>query len=494
MSSKSISKVATGAGIILMGIFISKILGYLYRLIVARIGPEQYGLLSIALAVATLLANLALFGLGSGVLRYVSFYNGEETKVKGAIISAIKMSSIFSIFLAIALFILSPYIAANIFKAQELTFFFRILAIIIPLIVIRDILLNAIKAFQKIKYEVYAKNIAENLSKVFFTILFLSMGLGLLGAVFGYAAAMILSSVLVFYYIQKKVFPIFSSVSSMSLKKELLSYSWPLLISSQIFQLILWTDTIFIGYFTNATETGIYNAALPTAQLLFILPYALTALLIPILSELKTEREKEFQATYKIVTKWILLTNIVPFTLLIIYSEEIISILFGDQYIRATVPLIILSVGYLLNYITLTSMNVLMLFKKTKTLFKISLIGLIISILLNLTLIPLYGINGAAISTAVAYIIMGILIFILSYNLTKINTLDKNYFKIIFSIIIAAIITKTTLSFLLLNPFAKVIMGSISLLGIYILVLIITRAFSTDEKKLFEEIKGKVGM
>ena len=76
--NKAIKTVAKGAGIVFLGVFISKVLGYLYRMIIARIGPEEYGLLSIGIAVVSIISFFPLLGLDLGVLRYVAFYKGRN--------------------------------------------------------------------------------------------------------------------------------------------------------------------------------------------------------------------------------------------------------------------------------------------------------------------------------------------------------------------------------------------------------------------------------
>jgi len=77
-SNAAIKSAAKGAGIVFIGIFLSKFLSYLYRAIVARIGPEQYGMLSIGLAVIGIISFFPLCGLDLGVVRFVSFYKGKN--------------------------------------------------------------------------------------------------------------------------------------------------------------------------------------------------------------------------------------------------------------------------------------------------------------------------------------------------------------------------------------------------------------------------------
>ena len=86
---ESLKTIAKGATLVFIGMFVSKLLTYFYRIVVARIGTEQYGLLSLALAFFWILTTISLVGLGTGVIRYFAFYKAKEDKerMKGVIFS-----------------------------------------------------------------------------------------------------------------------------------------------------------------------------------------------------------------------------------------------------------------------------------------------------------------------------------------------------------------------------------------------------------------------
>ena len=93
-SDIALKKIAKGAGIFSIGLLISKGLAYVYRLIIARIGVEQYGLFSLALAVFGIFITISLLGLSDGVIRFVSFYKGkfDQRRIKGVITSSLKIT------------------------------------------------------------------------------------------------------------------------------------------------------------------------------------------------------------------------------------------------------------------------------------------------------------------------------------------------------------------------------------------------------------------
>ena len=75
LENKELEKIASGAGIFFTGLVISKFFAYIYRLIAARFGTVDYGLVSIGITFYAVLAAISMLGLGEGVTRYVTYYN-----------------------------------------------------------------------------------------------------------------------------------------------------------------------------------------------------------------------------------------------------------------------------------------------------------------------------------------------------------------------------------------------------------------------------------
>ena len=104
---ESLRKIVKGAGFVLLGTIIGRAFGYGSRLIIARLGASDYGLVTPGFAVMSIAATLSMVGMQSGIVRYVSFYKGKGDKgriIKGTIISALKITLPLSVVFAIILF------------------------------------------------------------------------------------------------------------------------------------------------------------------------------------------------------------------------------------------------------------------------------------------------------------------------------------------------------------------------------------------------------
>lgn len=481
--------IAGGALITLIGVFISKLFNYAYRLIISRLGTENYGIISLATAITAILAIFTSIGLDFGVVRYVAYYKSKNdvARLKGTFLSAIKISLFLGIIFSVVLFFISDFISKNFFQNPNLSVVLKIFSLVLVFEAIRRIITETLRAFQEIKYYVITRNIIEPVFNFLLALLFIFLGYGLIGVSFAYVAAIFISFVVAFYLLEKKVFPMFNSkISALYENKELLSYSMPLLFSTALARFLVWLDIIFLGFFKTASDVGIYNTAIPTSQLLLMAPTIFLGLFVPVVTELIAKNNhEEIKNIYQTTTKWIVFINLPISIFFIINSREMLRILFGPEYSTGYIALIILTIGNLASSLFYGSRYMLDSLKKTRFILLNTIIITVINIILNLLLIPKYGIMGAAIATSSTVALFGVLNFARVYTINKINIFNVNYIKSI----IATLIAILSLIFLFkVTGFKSLILSFVFFMVIYSVVMIITKAMSKDDIELIKTI------
>ncbi|MDD5331708.1 MAG: flippase [Candidatus Nanoarchaeia archaeon] len=495
MSSDGLKKISEGALIILVGTILAKLLGYAYRFIIARTGSETYGMISIGLATLGVLSVISTLGLDLAVTRYISYYQ-EKNQTERAVAtlkSALKITTITSIFIGILLFLFSDQLANILFHKAEVAIILKIFAFAIPLSTIRNIFLAATRGLKKIQYEIYSKSLSENILRIAFTIIVIIMGYRLFGISVAYVLAILISLVISFYFSEKNI-PILKTNKTASMKKELLTYAIPLTIASIFLLIMVWTDTIMIGFFRTMSEVGIYNAVMPLSQLMHIFTTAFIALFLPIITELFAKNNlEEINQIYKTILKWVLIINLIILSLFLTFPSQILTILFGPEYSIGATSLMILSVGAFLYSFALISFQILIIFKETKRIMFISIAATLINIILNYLLIPRMGINGASIATSISFLIFSILIFLKSTNLIKRYPISSKFLNVIFCSVVS-------LSFLILikgyvnfnNKILNLIVLGVSLIIVYLILLIITKSFGKEDIDTIRNLQQKV--
>lgn len=493
----SLKIIAKGAIIVLFGIIFSKIITYLYRVIIARIGPGEYGTFSIALAIFGFITTISIMGLNEGLLRFIPHYRilSKNNIVRKIIFFCLGTTFCLGLFFSIILFYFSENIAIIIFHNHELSLLLKIISLAIPFNIINNILFYIFIAFKQVKYEVYLKNIIETSNKLILTfILVYIIGMGIFGVSIAYIIPIFITSILSLYILIKKILPPKTKSLDFFSKKEIFFYSFPLLLSTFLFLLLSWTDILMLGYFMPSKEVGVYNSAMPTAQLLYVIPYAFSILFLPILSELYAKSKKDsFKEIYQISNKWILMINFLIFSLFILFSKEILYYIFGKEYIVGNSIFIILSTGFFINYTLINPHLILKVIKKTKLIFWNSIVIAILNVLLNLLLIPLYGGIGAAIATGSSFILLTILVVIESIYFLKITPLSSKWINITSTMIFSFLIVLFLKNFFLRKTnFIGMLSLIIVFFFVYIVLLYISKSFQKEDIFIMKRIKEKI--
>ena len=494
----SLRKIAKGAGFVLIGTLIGRAFGYGSRIIIARfIGVDGYGLISLGFAALTMAAALAAIGLPSGITRYVSFYKGKEDarRIKGTIISAIKMNFPISVIFTLLLFFGADWISIHVFHDANLTPILRIFSIAVPFLVLARDLLSATVGFQEMRYNVYTENIFNEVLKLGAIVILVTLGFGVIGAAWGWVLAIVLMPFVAFYFLEKKVFPIFNTkIKAISVKRELFAFSWPLIFVGMAGIVMGFMDTLMLGYFCSAYEVGIYNAVLPTAELIKMPTVIFASIFMPVITELYARgKYADIKNTYSAVTKWILALAFPAFLLMALFSDDVIKILFGTEYVIGAEALTILSFGFLISTVFARTSSIIVVFGRTRITMSCYLTGSVANFCLNFYLIPIFGVNGAAMATASSLIFLGALYFIFSYRISKMQPFKPNHLKPIFSSIIAVFIVYLVTKYLIGISFFVLVAMLFVFFALYFLLLLLMKSFDDNDLMIMRAIDQRLG-
>ncbi|MBW6451258.1 MAG: flippase [DPANN group archaeon] len=494
---KQLNTIVKGAGFVFIGMAFSKIFTLLWRIIISHLGPDAYGLFSLVFSISSIVTMLATLGLGGGVLRYVSYYRGKNDKehIKGVIVSSLKIVTISSIIFAFLLYRFSEFISLSIFNNVLLVPLFKIFSFSVFFLSISDIFFGISIGFENAKYVIILQQILQNFLNVTLSIFLIYLGYNLIGVSIAYVFSAFIILLLSILLIEYKVFPVFNTkIKSKYINNELLNYSIPLVFVVVITQILTWIDTIMIGYFEPISAVGLYNTAVPIANLLLIVPNAFIFLFLSVVtSESAKGNTKIIKEIYLRINKWILLGNLPIFFIIFFYSDYIINIIFGIEYVGAKYALSILSVGYFIKSIFSTTDSMLKLLKNTKILLYITTLTAILNMLLNIILIPKYGINGGAIATTISLIVSSFIFGYIIYKKINIVPINKKILKTIILYGLLIYVYNIIMQTLFENiPFYYIILGYIILNILYILYILKLNLIDKYDFEIIENIKQKL--
>jgi len=195
-----------------------------------------------------------------------------------------------------------------------------------------------------------------------------------------------------------------------SILKELSWFGFYVVLANSISIINTQVGIVLIGYFMNEVEVGYYAVSAILIQGIILIPSAMQYVTSPAIATYHGKREHEniIKLMKNVMIKTFSITIFFS-VLLAIFGKFMINIFFTDEFLPAYLPLLILLIGYSIYAPIVSIGGALASIGKVKIVFRISALSAFINILLNIILIPKFGIVGAAIATSTSLIITVIL-------------------------------------------------------------------------------------
>lgn len=181
--------------------------------------------------------------------------------------------------------------------------------------------------------------------------------------------------------------------------KILLKDSWPLILSGLAIMVYMRIDQIMLGQMLGDEAVGIYSAAVRISEVWYFVPMAIVASVFPAIIEAKKQSEslyyERLQKLYDLMT---LLALGVALSMTLM-SDWLMAMLYGDNYFGAGTVLALHVWTGLFVFMGVASGRWYLSENLQKLAFARTLLGAFINVVANVLLIPKYGVQGAAIGT-----------------------------------------------------------------------------------------------
>lgn len=361
---------------LLVGIWVAKFLG-----------PEQFGLFNYALSLVMLFSALASLGLDSILIR----------DLLGGVAKEELLGSVFVLrFIAGCMVPLLLLFLSNFIVVDNISF------IIAASFIFQGF--NVIDLYFQSK--VLSRYVViVNIVSILFSSL-IKVSLILIGApLISFVWVMLLDSLtlslgLVYFY-QKRNLSIYNWNFSYKTSIRLLQESWPLILAGVAGLINMRMDQIMLGNLTSNFIVGNYAAATRISELWLILPSVLGASIYPAIIASKQKSQRLYKNRILNIIKYMSFF-VIPFSIVIsIMSDQIVDLLYGEQYSRASEYLALLiwtGVPYMIFFVL---NQVLIIEKLAKISLYTSILTIVMNIGLNSILIPKMEGSGAAIASII---------------------------------------------------------------------------------------------
>ncbi|SEU09511.1 Membrane protein involved in the export of O-antigen and teichoic acid [Salinibacillus kushneri] len=491
---KELANVTKQSSIVFSGKIIGLSFGLLFNFIAARfLGAEIYGQFMYIFTFISLLPPLVIMGLQKGLVYFIPQLQEDQQLVRRNSYITLSFLLVFltSSIVAISIIINSDFISNILLNNPELNTLVKLMAPLIIFLALNDLLKGVFQGVNKIKFFVLNESIIIPVLKVV-----VLLGVYLLGFVMNsIVLAFYVATVTGFIYLIILVIRlrVFSRIRFSNFKdfKKIFKYSLPLLFSGYLMLISQKTDIMMIGYFSTDGQVGIYNIALRVGTLSSFILVAFNTMFAPTISSLFHRGKLEtLENMYKVITKWIVGVNLIAFALIFLLNEEIMHV-FGSEYVAGSIALVLVSVGQVVNAGVGSAGMILSMTGKPVLDMITNFIVVIVNVSLNYTLIPIYGIEGAAIASMVSVGIANIIRLLLVYKMFRFHPYNFGFVKIICSIVIASLLIKCVLSFTEFLWYMNLILLPLLFIGIFMLVYY-WLGMDKEDKDILNTMKRKM--
>ena len=385
----------------------------LLRIVLGReLGPSGLGVYTLVFTIYIFGMQFAAFGIGAALTKYVAEFSDDLAKTKEYISSGVIGSVVTGSAMGIVLYLLSDIISKSIFNIPEMAYLLKITALCFPYIAISKSSLGTLNGLRNMKAFAFLDitlNATILLTSVFL-VTFLDMNV--FGAVLGFVIPTIILGLISIFFVRSNViFPNRTFLQN-DILRNVLHFGLYVVLGNSIGYIYTHIDSLMIGYYLKETDVGLYAVAAIFIQGITLVPSAVQRVTSPIIT--KNHAKKEYRSIAKLlknITLKVFLLSSLFSLFLVVFGKKLILTIFGDVFLPAYLPLIILLIGYTV-YSTFMSIGTFYAsIGHVKLSYKVALFSAILNIALNIAFIPRYGIVGAAMATSISLVVLTLVHF-----------------------------------------------------------------------------------
>jgi O-antigen/teichoic acid export membrane protein len=395
---------------------VGKLFYFLLFVLIGRfLGPSDLGKFTFAISFVAMFAVINDMGLNILAVREVAKQNDLASKYLSNIAALKVVLSLFALAFVVLFVNLMGYSQDN-----------KRIVLLIGLAALFTAVSNGMRwifqAYQRLEYESIV-SVLQNLMYFLFGLLAISLGLGVYGVGFSQIAVGILIVLFSWILIKKRFLEIRLEIDWEFWRKTL-RRSVPFALMLVFTSLYLNADTVLLSKLRGDQAVGLYNAANRLVLAGKMIPGVTIAALFPAMAEISRSTRTEFNSFLEKSSALMFSLALPVAVATTLLADRVIPLLYGGQFAGSILCLQILVWGMFFMYLSIVAGYGLIARGKQKTNTAITGIGLGISLVLNLSLIPRFGNIGTSVAivvTELAVLSMGILFCRRYFDLNLLN-------------------------------------------------------------------------
>ena len=404
--TSAIDSLGRGTSVMVLGTIALLLLNFIGRVYAARnLTVAQFGSFNLGLALAGLLALVALLGLHQAMARSIA-ENPDPVARRKIIRWTAGVTAITSISTSVVVYVFAAQIAALFDPSQTvvLTQVFQFFSVTVGLTLLCTFMASIFQGFEDTVPNAWLNQAVQPASFAVFLVIFFQFHLALQGALLAWVISNVVTfSALLFYSFRRLPRHLTPGPSEAPLPRGLFSLSIALWGVTTLTFVTAYVDTLILGAFRPAEQVGIYSAMMLLARLILVVAAAVTYIFLPVAARLTGQKDmRTLGEMFVTTTRWMMIFTIPIFFLFTLLPHASIVTVFGSSYVAGDEALELISVGAFVSILfgpvnaALAGMGV------TRPLLIATGISAAANAVLSVSLIPTFGLLGAAIAWTTA--------------------------------------------------------------------------------------------
>ena len=410
MNRANLKSFIHGSASSMIGVGLLGIMNYFIRRTLAlNLSETDYGFFYSAYALVMVIMVFLDFGLGQSVIILMSksFAENDLQKSRKIFTLAIITKVLLALIALAVMEFLAPYLTTYYFKYPGSFVVLMLIFLLIPTLAFEtsfSCVFAACRAF-------ITQNILVNIKTfiILAGVFFCAKASGIQAYVLWFVTGSVCIGIVSFPVVKNygiTLLPV-KTIKFDDLKNIFSLSSWIAISTAGTF-VMYYMDTMCLTWIVDLKSVAMYNIALPImqiAQSFFVFP----AIFTPFVAEMCHKKDYAgIRRTCLIGSLLMLLTLPVFFFTGIYFASNIIRLLFDEKYIAAAPAVTVLWCGMVFFSIASFNINALNSGNKQKNVAYMVLACVVLNFVLNIILIPRFNYTGAALATAITYLIMAL--------------------------------------------------------------------------------------
>ena len=392
--------------------YIGVVIGYVNTILLFPLyfTPEEFGLTRVLLSISVFLTQISQLGLGQVIIKFLPYYKDRDAALKSFLKYVIGVGVTGILLMSVLLFFLDDYIIKLYSNGNDnyLSQYFYLLFPLTLFLTLYEISDSLLKGYFKTIYPTFVKEVYIRIGIMILIFLYyfklFDFGVFIMLFIFVYVIAFLLLLVPL-----KNTLPSFQANQIIiplkeKMKRYMFRYGLYAVLTSAGSILINNIDIIMLGYLIDFKEVAIYSVAFYIAVIIQIPQRNLSRIITPVLSESWQKRDTlKIESLYKKSSLILFFIGAFIFSAIWVNIEDMFSMMpKSDIYKQGKYVVLFIGISKVIDMAASINTEIISVSKYYVFNFISLVLLVVLAVITNSILIPLYEANGAAVATLIS--------------------------------------------------------------------------------------------